>query len=91
MGFWKSCGVCCFLVGDCGGIEIVVGFFPWGLLEGADVDLDLPVVSLCHVFPSISLFLQKIPFHHQLSVSLDKLIMYFHISTEKPGLLLYYF
>ena len=34
MGFWKMCGVCCFLVGE---RKLSWGIFPWGLLEGAAV------------------------------------------------------
>ena len=43
---------------------------------------------LHHAFPLTSLFLHKIPCHPQLSVSLDKLTMYFHISADKARLFL---
>ena len=52
----------------------------------SDADLDLHVVSSHHAFPLTSLCLHKIPFHHRLLMSLDKLMVYSHISTERPEL-----
>ena len=33
-GFWKMCGVCCFLMGVGGGVKIVVGYFSVGFVGG---------------------------------------------------------